>query len=79
MYLASADWMDRNFFRRIEICFPVRDKKLKKRVFEEGLQIYLQDNTQAWQMNEDGHYQIKPARRVVKHCAQLTLLQELAD
>lgn len=79
LFLASADWMDRNFFRRIEICFPVRDKKLKKRVFEEGLQMYLQDNTQAWQMSEDGHYQIKPARRAVKHCAQLTLLQELAD
>ncbi|MEQ1814662.1 MAG: polyphosphate kinase 1, partial [Candidatus Nitrotoga sp.] len=79
LYLASADWMDRNFFRRIEVCFPVRDKKLKKRVFEEGLQMYLQDNTQAWQMNEDGHYQIKPARRAVRHCAQLTLLQELAD
>lgn len=79
LYLASADWMDRNFFRRIEICFPVRDKKLKKRIFEEGLQMYLQDNTQAWQMGEDGHYQIKPVRRAVKHCAQLALLQKLAD
>lgn len=79
LYLASADWMDRNFFRRIEICFPVRNKKLKKRVFEEGLQMYLQDNTQAWQMSEDGHYKIKPTRRAVKYCAQLSLLQELAD
>jgi polyphosphate kinase len=79
LYLASADWMDRNFFRRIEVCFPVRDKKLKKRVFKEGLQMYLQDNTQAWQMGEDGHYQIEPPRRAAKHCAQLALLQDLAD
>jgi len=57
----------------------VRDKKLKKRVFEEGLQMYLQDNTQAWQMHEDGHYQIKPMRRAAKRCAQETLLKDLAD
>jgi len=43
VYLASADWMDRNFFRRIEVCFPVLEKKLKKRVIDEGLKIYLQD------------------------------------
>ncbi len=38
VYLSSADWMDRNFFRRVEICFPVLDAKLKKRVISEGLQ-----------------------------------------
>ena len=32
VYLSSADWMDRNFFRRIEVCFPVLNKKLKKRL-----------------------------------------------
>ena len=36
VYLSSADWMDRNFFRRIEVCFPILDKKLKKRVLDEG-------------------------------------------
>ena len=79
VYLASADWMDRNFFRRVEVCFPVHDKKLKKRVLEEGLQMYLQDNTQAWQMDEDGRYQIKPTRRAAKRCAQVSLLKELAN
>ena len=54
VYLSSADWMDRNFFRRIEVCFPVLDKKLKKRVINEGLKIYLQDNCQAWDMDSDG-------------------------
>jgi len=41
--------------------------------------MYLQDNTQAWQMHEDGHYQIKPMRRAAKRCAQETLLKDLAD
>ncbi len=34
--LSSADWMDRNLFRRIEVCFPVLDARLKKRVIGEG-------------------------------------------
>ena len=78
VYLASADWMDRNFFRRIEVCFPVLDRKLKKRVIEEGLKAYLQDNCQAWDMGTDGHYRRKTARRGTARCAQTTLLLELA-
>jgi polyphosphate kinase len=54
VYLASADWMDRNFFRRIELCFPVLDPALKRRVIREGLQPYLDDNCQAWEMGPDG-------------------------
>ncbi|MEJ1959934.1 MAG: polyphosphate kinase 1 [Nitrosomonadales bacterium] len=78
VYLASADWMDRNFFRRIEVCFPVLDKKLKKRVIEEGLKIYMLDNCQAWEMDADGHYRRKAPRRAAEKCAQSMLLQELA-
>ncbi len=78
VYLASADWMDRNFFRRIEVCFPVLDTKLKKRVLEEGLKIYLLDNCQAWDMDADGHYRRKTPRRAVAKSAQAMLLQELA-
>jgi polyphosphate kinase len=79
VYLSSADWMDRNFFRRIEVCFPILDKKLKKRVIEEGLKVYLQDNSQAWDMDSNGHYRAKTSRRSVLKCAQSTLLQQLAD
>ncbi len=57
VYLASADWMDRNFFRRIETCFPVLEPKLKRRVINEGLKPYLRDNVKAWQMNPDGSFQ----------------------
>jgi polyphosphate kinase len=78
VYLASADWMDRNFFRRIEVCFPVLDKKLKKRVLEEGLKIYMLDNCQAWDMDADGHYRRKTPRRAAAKSAQSMLLQELA-
>ena len=78
VYLASADWMDRNFFRRIEVCFPVLDKKLKKRVIEEGLKVYLQDNCQAWDMDGDGHYHRKSQARGQTKCAQSMLLQHLA-
>ena len=78
VYLASADWMDRNFFRRIEVCFPVLDKKLKKRVIEEGLKVYMQDNCQAWDMDADGHYRRKTPRRSTPKNAQAMLLQELA-
>jgi polyphosphate kinase len=55
--------MERNFFRRIEISFPVLDPKLKSRVLKEGLKSYLADNCQSWEMSGAGDYRIKPARR----------------
>jgi polyphosphate kinase len=70
--------MDRNFFRRIEICFPVLEPKLKKRVLTEGLNVYLKDNTQAWEMDGEGNYRLKTSRRGKKLCAQEALLTELA-
>jgi len=78
VYLSSADWMDRNFFRRIELCFPVLEKKLKQRVIKEGLKPYLNDNRQAWEMNADGHYKRKNARGTLPRSAQTLLLGELA-
>ena len=78
-YLSSADWMERNFFRRIEVCMPVLDSKLKKRVIEESLKKYLDDNTQAWEMGPDGRYErCKPGKSEVRG-AQSELLQELAS
>ena len=79
VYLASADWMDRNFFRRIEVCFPILDKRLKKRVIEEALKPYLADNTQAWEMDAQGHYQRRSPRRAEAICAQQLLLDRLAS
>jgi polyphosphate kinase len=62
VYLASADWMSRNLFRRIEVAFPVLDKMLKKRVITEGLNPYLKDNSNAWELEPDGHYQRRKTR-----------------
>jgi polyphosphate kinase len=78
VYLASADWMGRNFFRRIELCFPVLDPALKRRVIREGLQPYLDDNCQAWEMNADGIYERSKPRRGRRRSAQEELLFTLA-
>ena len=77
IYLSSADWMERNFFRRIELAFPVLDPKLKSRVIKEGLRPYLADNSQAWEMDSSGDYQLKPTKRT-RICAQEFLLESLA-
>jgi polyphosphate kinase len=79
VYLSSADWMDRNFFRRIEACFPVLDPKLKKRVIQEGLKPYLRDNQQAWEMDSDGTYHKRKVSRAKPHSAQLELLTALSS
>jgi polyphosphate kinase len=80
LYLSSADWMDRNFFRRVEVCFPVLDRRLKERVLREGLRPYLNDNSQAWLMDGDGHYHLRSARRGARRvAAQSDLLQKLGE
>ena len=79
IYLASADWMYRNFFRRIETCFPVLGPKLKKRVLKEGLLPYLKDNLQAWEMQPDGSYRQKKPRRAQPFSAQEYLLSEFGQ
>jgi len=80
LYLSSADWMDRNFFRRVEACFPVRDRRLKERILREGVRPYLNDNTQAWLMDGDGSYRLRSPRRGARRIvAQHDLLSRLAD
>lgn len=77
VYLASADWMDRNFFRRIETCFPVLDARLKRRVINEGLKAALKDNVKAWEMQPDGHFR-RRQHRGKRFDAQAFLLNALA-
>jgi len=78
VYLASADWMDRNFFRRIELAFPVLDSALKARVIREGLQACLEDGVQAWIMNSEGGYERPSGRKGRQRPAQEELLRSLA-
>ena len=79
VYLSSADWMDRNFFRRIESCFPVLNAKLKKRVINEGLKPYLRDNVQAWEMDAQGVFTRCTPRRAKAYAAQTALLALLGQ
>ncbi|HVO46177.1 MAG TPA: polyphosphate kinase 1 [Steroidobacteraceae bacterium] len=55
MYCASADWMERNFFRRVEIAFPIQRDAHRARILND-LDLCLRDNTQAWQLQSDGTY-----------------------
>lgn len=60
--LSSADWMPRNFFRRIEVMFPVEDPRLKARLTDELLAGVLNDNIKARQLQADGTYtRVMPA------------------
>lgn len=56
VYLSSADWMDRNFFRRVEVAFPILDRRLKRRVIRESFTIALRDNQLAWKALPNGSY-----------------------
>ena len=78
LYLSSADWMERNFFRRVELAFPVLDAKQRERIYQD-LQVYLADNTNAWELQRDGCYRrLQSAKGQEKHDAQAALLERYA-
>ncbi|QAU23067.1 polyphosphate kinase 1 [Dyella sp. M7H15-1] len=77
VYCASADWMERNLMRRIEVAFPILDPALARRVYDETLANYLADNTQAWLLDSDGHYTRATPGEYPPHSAQQTLLTYL--
>ncbi len=56
MFVGSADWMPRNFFRRIEVLFPISDAAMRDRVLKQILEVQLADNRQAWALDADGGY-----------------------
>ena len=57
VYLGSADWMPRNFFRRVEVMFPVLAGPLKDRVLTSIVPTYMADNTRARKLRSDGAYE----------------------
>ncbi len=80
VWLASADWMGRNLFKRIEVAFPVRDPALAKRVVDEGLHGYLADNRDAWMLAADGAWKkVAPRGRAQPRSAQSELLARLRE
>ncbi len=77
VYASSADLMNRNMFRRVEICFPIESKKLYNRILHD-LDLYLKDNTQAWLLQSDGSYlQLLNTSEDAPVQAQTAILNEL--
>jgi polyphosphate kinase len=71
--------MDRNFFRRVETCFPIEDAALKNHVIKEGLLTYLSDNTNAWVLQSNGNYKKLKRGSQKPKCAQQILIDKLAE
>jgi len=74
MYCASADWMERNFFRRVEVAFPILRPTHRQRILSD-LDFCLRDNCQAWILHADGHYsRVQPGSEERPLSAQAQLL-----
>jgi polyphosphate kinase len=77
LFCSSADWMERNFFRRVEIAFPIKREAHRERILRD-LGLYLADNVQAWCLGADGAYtRQKPAENTPNN-AQDSLLEKYA-
>jgi polyphosphate kinase len=75
LYLSSADWMNRNMMRRVELAWPVIDPALRRRIIDECLVASLHDGVDAWDLKPSGNYErvdVKPRRQV--HGAQAALI-----
>jgi len=82
MWLSSADWMNRNMMRRVEIAWPIIDPKHRMRILQECCQVYLDDNFDAWLLQADGSYQLATDMMVNKtnlFSAQQHLMQKYSD
>jgi polyphosphate kinase len=78
VYCASADWMDRNVFRRVELCFPIEDDKIRRRLISD-LDLFLQDPT-AWELQPDGTWlKTVPASEAPVESTQNALLTRLSE
>lgn len=56
VYLASADWMPRNFIRRVEIAFPIEEPALRDEIINEILPNFVNDRVKARELQADGSY-----------------------
>jgi polyphosphate kinase len=79
LFLSSADWMNRNMLRRIELAWPVNDPQLRQRIVDECLVACLHDNRDAWDLMADGTYKrVKGAGEPDGHGAQAALMARYA-
>ena len=78
VFCSSADWMDRNFFRRVEVMFPILDESIRNRLMAD-LDAYLADNSQAWELQAEGDYRPVDPGGEERLVAQQVLLRQLAE
>ena len=77
LYCASADWMERNLFSRVEVAFPIEDPIVFKRIMED-LHNYLKDNVNAWELDAKGTWRaITPGEGEAAFSAQDYLLTKI--
>lgn len=75
VYCASADWMPRNFNRRVEVMFPVEAPALRRRILEEIIPTYLRDNRRARELTSEGKFvRVTPGEGEIPHRSQEELL-----
>jgi polyphosphate kinase len=80
LYCSSADWMQRNLKSRVETCFPILDPECFQQVFTEGLAVYLDDTTSAWELQSDGHYHLHELQQdELPFNAQVSLIEKYSS
>ena len=79
IYLASADWMQRNFDRRVETLFPLEDENIKQKVMK-YLKVILSDNVKMRQLNSNGLYEkVVPKKNEPRVCSQELLYKIISE
>jgi polyphosphate kinase len=79
LFLSSADWMNRNMMRRVELAWPVTDPVQRQRIVDECLVAYLHDGVDGWDLVPDGSYErVKPVNPQAAHGAQAALMARYA-
>lgn len=79
LYCSSADWMRRNLLSRVETCFPILDPDHFQQVYTEGLAVYLEDNSGAWQLQNDGTYLQRKQDKNSNFNAQTALIEKYSS
>ena len=80
LLLSSADWMNRNMLRRIELAWPVNDPVIRQRLIDECLVAYLHDGQDAWDLQPDGTYlRVEPSDPAKRHGAQAALMDRYSS
>ena len=80
VFLSSADWMNRNMMRRVELAWPVNDPVARQRIIDEDLVAYLHDGVDAWDLQPNGNFaRVKPKEGETAHSAQTALMQRYGN